>query len=723
MSAARADIYSRLGVSRLFSLVRKQAGYAGEVLAAAALMAAASWLGLHSQLDENFAPIYPENGIGLALLWRYGPRYWPAVFIASTLSSHFVGTPLFEASAVGWLDVLLAMVALLCLDRWQVQPSLERRRDLGGYTLAILIAASLAAPVYGYREILVFGDTPATALSQGIHYFLSAFFSYLILTPLLLVWTRGYLPDRSRVWGLAATTLAILIIGWVILAAGPELRERLLFLLVPLVVMAAVIGRIGGAAIAAACMIVILMVLGGRTSVSLQDDALHTLFIALATLTGYLLAAVLAEREHAVAELGYRARHDTLTGLINRYEFENRLRAAIKDRAGRYALLYLDLDQFKLVNDTCGHLEGDDMLRQLATTLAAAMPAGAVLARLGGDEFGYLLPESGLPEVEAFAREVHETVRTFRYDVGELSFTVGASIGATLLAPEDHAPDDVLGRADLACYTAKEAGRNRTFIYTPSDVAMNRRHEDIYTLSQLQPALDAGVFALSVQRIRNIADPAEDRPFYEVLLRYADPEAGRTVKEILENAQRYGVMAQVDRWVFEQSARFLERNAGRGIRLSINVVATTLESAGFEDFVMGLPGRYGFAPGQMCIEITEAVAVHDLATAVAVLRRLRERGFDVALDDFGAGVASFGYLRQLPVSLVKIDGNFVKDLEQDPAAAIVIESLVRVSTLRGLSCIAEWVEEEAQIPRLRQLGVTYVQGYAIHKPAPMSSIG
>ena len=215
-----------MGVARLFSLARKPAAYAAEVLGAAVLMAAASWLGLHSQLDENFAPLYPENGIGLALLWRYGPRYWPAVFIASTLSSHFVGTPLFAATAVGWIDVLLVMVALACLRRWQVRPALERRRDLGGFTAAIFLAAALAAPLYGYREWLLFGDSPAASASLGIHYFLSAFFSYLILTPLILVWSPGYLHGRTRVGSLVATTAAILLIGWVILAADHEIDRK-----------------------------------------------------------------------------------------------------------------------------------------------------------------------------------------------------------------------------------------------------------------------------------------------------------------------------------------------------------------------------------------------------------------------------------------------------------------------------------------------------------------
>ena len=707
----------------MLGTIRNQARYAVETVVAAAVMAAASWLGLHSQLDANFAPIYPENGIALALLWRYGPRYWPAVFIASTFASHFVGTPWFAATAVGWIDVLLVMVALILLERWKVQPTLERRRDLGGFTLAILVAAFLAAPIYGYREVLVFGDDLIPALSLGIHYFLSAFFSYLILTPLILVWTAGYLKGMTRVWALITNTFAILVIGWIIIAAGSGLREQLLFLLVPLVVMAAVIGRIGGAAVAAASMILILMVLGGRSVVSLQDDAVHTVFIALATLTGYLLSAVLAERERAVAELDYRARHDTLTNLLSRYEFENRVRRAIRDPAGRYALLYLDLDQFKLVNDTCGHLAGDDMLRSLAATLEEATPSDAVLARLGGDEFGYLLPRSGLPEAEAFARKIHETIRGFRYVVGELNFTVGGSIGATLISPDDHTPDDALRRADIACYTAKETGRNRTSIYTPTDAAMNRRHEDIYTLSQLQSALEGGQFQLYVQRIQNIADPADDRPFYEVLLRLSDSGSIRSVKEILENAQRYGVMAQVDRWVFEQSAGFLDRNRGKGIRLSINVTATSLESPGFGDFILGLPGRFNFEPSQMCVEITEAVAMYDLASAVAILQRLRERGFDVALDDFGAGVASFGYLRQLPVSIVKIDGNFVRDLGHDPVSAVIIESLARVSHLRGLACIAEWVEHDDLIPLLRELGVTHVQGYTIQKPMPMTSLG
>jgi EAL domain-containing protein (putative c-di-GMP-specific phosphodiesterase class I) len=248
-------------------------------------------------------------------------------------------------------------------------------------------------------------------------------------------------------------------------------------------------------------------------------------------------------------------------------------------------------------------------------------------------------------------------------------------------------------------------------------------HSEIQRASQLLADLDGGEFELQAQRIIDLrGDDADRAPFYEVLLCRRRREDGESIGATLELAQRFGLLPQVDRWVIERAARFLQAQAHGKLRLSINIGATTLESDGFREFMLALPGRYGFAAERMVLEITEAVAVQNLTDAVETLRLLRRHGFEVALDDFGAGVASFGYLNDLPVSLVKIDGRFIRDLDTDLAAEVVIESLTRVAALRGIDCVAEWVENLSVLPRLRKLGVAYAQGYAIHRPVPLASL-
>jgi diguanylate cyclase (GGDEF)-like protein len=692
------------------------------LLLCSALLSLISYLAARAQPNQGYVPIWPTGGLGLALAWRHGVRYWPAIFAANTALSMSVGTPMLIAFGVGWLQVLIVMVALLLLRHWNVDWLLQDVRQLVCFILASLVATSLAVPIYGLRMALVFGYPPARAAAFGIDYFLSALFSFLIFTPLIAAWPPRALARPSKRWLFVVGMAVIAAAGWAVLSVDLEFQDRLLFLLLPFVIICAVAAGIGGAS-AASALLAMVMIAMARMPVPIADSILRSLFAVIAALTGDLLAVVFSERERRAAEMDYRARHDALTGLMNRYEFENRVKAALRDVSRRYTLLYLDLDQFKLVNDTCGHLAGDHMLRQLGTVIERSLPVDAVLARLGGDEFGCLLPDATVDAAEAVARKLHDAIRSFEFPVGELRFTVGVSIGTTFLsAAEDRGPDDVLARADVACYAAKEHGRNRTHAYNPTDANMHGRHADIQRISQLQAGLSSGLFHLYAQRIIDIGEVASGDEFYEVLLRNADTGNTETIESVLETAQRYGVIAQVDRWVLEQSARFLSSHSGEKVRLSINVAATTLDSDGFREFVLTLPDRYVFRAQQMVLEITEAVAVENLTRAVETLRALRAAGIDISLDDFGTGVASFGYLSDLPVSMVKIDGRFVRDLGTDPAAEIVIESLTRVATLRGISCVAEWVEDLAVIPQLRKLGVTYAQGYAIHKPVPLASL-
>ncbi|HEV2110097.1 MAG TPA: EAL domain-containing protein, partial [Gammaproteobacteria bacterium] len=251
---------------------------------------------------------------------------------------------------------------------------------------------------------------------------------------------------------------------------------------------------------------------------------------------------------------------------------------------------------------------------------------------------------------------------------------------------------------------------------------MHSRHAELQELSQLKSALASGLFTLNAQRIVRVEERGQEPPFYEVLLKHADASAHGAIEEMLGMARRYGLIGEVDRWVCAQTAQMLALTSGQGLRLSVNIAATTLESEGFQPYLMALPGQYGFTADRMVLEITEAVAVQNLTGAVESLKALRARGFGIALDDFGAGVASFGYLRELPVTMVKLDGRFVRDLLADPSAEVVIGALAKLASLRGIVCIAEWVEDAALLPRLAALGVDYAQGYAIHRPEPLLNL-
>ena len=711
------------GNGRTAEGLREHARFALSLLVWTVALSLLSYLAAWAQPNQGYVPIWPSGGVGLALIWRHGARYWPAIVVSSTALSMSVGTPLLIALGVGALQLLIVMVTVQLLQRWQVSVHLSDMRQLSRFILVLIVATALAVPIYGVRMALVFQYPPLQALAFGADYFLSALLSSLIFTPLLVSWPAHAFVNRARLWWFLGGMLTIAVSGWCIVTLiDYSLQDRLLFLLLPFVVICALAARVGGAS-AALALLAAVMIAMARGPVAITDSILRTLFALVAALTGYLLAAVFTERGRSAAEMDYRARHDSLTGLMNRYEFENRVVAALHDKAQQYELLYLDLDQFKLINDTCGHLAGDHMLREIARTIRDALPTNAVLARLGGDEFGCLLPNATAEDALAVAEQLHVAIRAFEFSVGALRFKVGVSIGATSLQTNaDQRADDALARADVACYAAKESGRNRTRLYSDSDHDMHGRHSDIQRISQLLSDLASGMFELYAQRIINLRDPHDAMLFYEVLLRRKHQHADESIEAVLDMAQRYGLLAQVDRWVLEESARFLEQASAANLRLSVNIGATTLDSEGFLQFALALPSRYSFSAARIVLEITEAVAVKNLTRAGETLRLLRDRGYEIALDDFGAGVASFGYLSDLPVSMVKLDGRFVRDFDHDPTAEVVVESLTRVASLRGIRCVAEWVENIAVLPRLRELGIGYAQGFAIHKPVPLASI-
>jgi diguanylate cyclase (GGDEF)-like protein len=480
------------------------------------------------------------------------------------------------------------------------------------------------------------------------------------------------------------------------------------------------VGGVPGAAASGAILLFIFVGMHVATPVDRLSGVIRVVFVGTATFTGYILAVVWNERELHARRLYQLAHHDPLTGLMNRHEAERRLRRGVENGApSAHALLYLDLDQFKLVNDTCGHIAGDRMLQEISVELQRTVSPGSFLARLGGDEFACIAYETGRQEAEALATRLQDAVAAYRFRNGSMSFGVGVSIGITFFpADEGDTADAVLGRADVACYVAKENGRHRSHVYLPRDEAMLQWHSSIQEISQLEMAMQDGRLQLYRQSIVDITG-ADGPPFDEVLLRLGTGGDVAPSAEFLPVAQRFGMMDRIDRWVFEHACRYLAEQSDPNLRLSINVSGSTLNDPAFYETVIDLAARYEVDPRRLCLEVTEGVVIHHLRRAVQAMRDLRNRGFDLALDDFGAGVASFAYLQELPVTYVKIDGRIVQQLRTDPAGEVIVGSLVRLARLRSIECIAEWVEDEETMDRLRALGVRYAQGYFVDRPSPL----
>jgi ammonium transporter, Amt family len=430
-----------------------------------------------------------------------------------------------------------------------------------------------------------------------------------------------------------------------------------------------------------------------------------------------------------VRELAYRASHDSLTGLRNREEFERQLKRLVADAntgGGPHAVCYIDLDQFKLVNDTCGHAAGDALLKDVANTLQALLPGEAMLARLGGDEFGVLLPHCAVSDAARRAQGMVDALAHLRFEWSDRRFTIGGSIGVAALNTQDISQEQVLMAADAACYVAKERGRNRVHVFEPSDVDVVRRQGEMRWIPRLQTALEVGDFHLLGLDIVPAATGVPTGRHIEVLISLPDA-SGRLVPpgEFLPAAQHYGLMGRIDRWVIGQVCEWLQwrDHTGRSLPelVAINLSGSSLSDPEFRDYaeecVRALP-----PDASLCFELTESEAIANLNEAGEFIRRMREFGCSFALDDFGAGLNSFAYLKRLPVDYIKIDGQFVRDADDDGVSLAMVESIHRIGKVLGVRTIAEFVETEAVYRRVRDIGVDYCQGYFFGKPRPLLSL-
>jgi diguanylate cyclase (GGDEF)-like protein/PAS domain S-box-containing protein len=437
---------------------------------------------------------------------------------------------------------------------------------------------------------------------------------------------------------------------------------------------------------------------------------------------GVLVFHDVSESRELNRRLSYHASHDVLTGLVNRREFEARLERALKSAKARetsYAVCCIDLDQFKIINDTCGHSAGDALLGQVGALLKSKIRWRDTLARLGGDEFGLLLESCSLDEALRTAEQLREAVRNFRFVWEERTFRLGASIGVVPITADNEDVASILSAADSACGAAKEAGRNRVHSFEENDLDLMRRRREMQWAARINNALEESRFELFRQTIQPLQrqDPGLH---YELLLRMRD-ENGKIVSpdQFIAAAERYGITPNIDRWVIENAFRWLVSEADEREKLvlcSINLSGQSLGDDKFLPFVIDQFHRSGIDATRICFEITETAAVASFSQANRFIQALKELGCKFALDDFGTGLSSFGYLKHFPVDFLKIDGSFVKEILHDPIDREMVRSINEIGHLTGKQTIAEFAENAEIIQMLRSLGVDYAQGYGVSQP-------
>ena len=448
-------------------------------------------------------------------------------------------------------------------------------------------------------------------------------------------------------------------------------------------------------------------------------------------ITGFLGFAQDVTSEVALrAELQHQASHDALTQLLNRRAFDACLSQCLQQPAqpGQpgHALLYIDLDQFKIINDAAGHAAGDRLLVQVARLLEAFRSPEASLARLGGDEFGLLLPHCTVAEAEATAGRIIRVLEDVRYQEEEQRFRIGVSIGVVPLVGQGFDPDAVMQAADTSCFAAKESGRNRWHTWGESDADLISRNQAMRWVTRLQRAIDDDRLELHAQRIVPLNPADGDALRAELLLRIREEDGALVLPgAFLPPAERFQLITRLDQWVLQKTIALLAALASlEGIkRISLNVSGLSVVDPSFVQVVDTALAEAGPAISQrLCFEITETAVITNVAAAVQFISIVRRHGCTVALDDFGSGMASFGTLKNLTVTHLKIDGQFVTGVIDDPLDDVAVRCFVEVAEVIGLRTVAEFVESEAVLQRLRQIGVHYAQGYHLHRPEPFEQV-
>ena len=461
---------------------------------------------------------------------------------------------------------------------------------------------------------------------------------------------------------------------------------------------------------------------GSTVSVTLVGSPIHTAGKVSGTVL--VLHDMTQERQY-IANLSWQATHDALTGLANRREFEFRLEQALLNltrQPGRHALMFLDLDQFKLVNDTCGHAAGDELLRHICALLQSGLREGDTLARLGGDEFGILLENCSPESSEKIAETLRQTVQNLHFVWKGRPFVTTVSIGVVHVAQNPTTLESLLRAADMACYMAKEKGRNRVQLYHVDDSELSLRFGEMAWVQRLHMALEENRFCLYAQEIATLGHVETGGGHVEILLRLHD-EAGRMIlpNSFIPAAERYGLMTSLDRWVVENVFKIIAQCIAQQHEAPMAMCAINLSgiTIGDDDFLIFLRQQFvihRIPPEMICFEITETSAISNLASAIKFINELKGLGCYFSLDDFCAGMSSFAYLKHLPVDFLKIDGSFVRDMLDDPINRAMVEVINHIGHVMGKRTIAEFVETPQIEQALLEIGVDYAQGYNIERP-------
>ncbi|MBE9560421.1 MAG: EAL domain-containing protein [Proteobacteria bacterium] len=453
-------------------------------------------------------------------------------------------------------------------------------------------------------------------------------------------------------------------------------------------------------------------------SITRIDDENETFF------TAYLRN--LTQAHQLRDKLTHQASHDALTGLMNRRAFEVHVKYVFSEinENTQHCMLYLDLDQFKVVNDSCGHVAGDELLRQVSKMLVKEKRASDTLARLGGDEFGLLLEGCPLDKAEEVASELIENFQQYHFYWEEKVFTIGVSIGLVPVQGRFIDFSELLSAADAACYKAKEDGRNRFHVYKHDDVELSMRLGEMTWVSRIQEALKEDRLVLYKQAITPIGNTGENDALHcEILLRMEDRDGNIIGPDMfIPAAERYNLMLSLDKWVINKTFFWLSQLGSKLDQInlcSINLSGNSITDSSLASYIHDKLQEYGVPAEVICFEITETAAIANLAKATAFLDELHKLGCKFALDDFGSGLSSYGYLKNLPVDFLKIDGEFVRDITTNLINLAMVKSINEIGHIMGKKTIAEYVEDQQTVDLLRHIGVDYAQGYVFSRPEPL----
>jgi diguanylate cyclase (GGDEF)-like protein len=451
---------------------------------------------------------------------------------------------------------------------------------------------------------------------------------------------------------------------------------------------------------------------------------------------GQLIGSMLVLRDVSLEQeltnqLVYQASHDSLTGLINRAEFENRVKEALelsRQNDKQNALCYIDLDQFKLVNDTCGHSAGDELLKRLAGVLQTLIRKEDLVARLGGDEFGLLLHDCDQKQACKRAETVRATLREMHFKWEDKIFDVSASIGLVMINRMSGSQSELMSAADLACYAAKDSGRNMVHIYHVDDVEIAEKYRQMQWLPRIKEAIKNNEFKLAIQTVASLDDDTSPRIIYEFLLRWPQNDGSLISPGLfIPTAERYDLMRELDGWVIEKALATIaqlkaELQYPADQMYTINLSGQSVCDPTLAEYIIGMLRRFEVDPQCICFEVTETVAIANFSIAIEFINRLRVLGCRFALDDFGSGLSSFGYLKRLPLDFLKIDGLFVRDMLNDPVDLAMVRTINDVAKVLKLQTIAEWVEDKATLDMLKSIGIDYAQGFHISRPVMVSEL-